>query len=70
MLDVRDVLASELKERCFMQIAIAKKANLTEQQLCDIIKKRRKLEANEMFRLCKAMGITPNDLFELSEDSA
>lgn len=70
MSDVRDALAFEIKERCFLQAAIAKKAEITEQQLCDIIRKRRRLEANEMFRICKAMGITPNDLFEISKDSA
>lgn len=67
MLDVRDVLATELKKRCFMQAAVAKKANLTEQQLCDIIKKRRKLDANEMFRICSVIGVSPNELFKSAQ---
>ena len=70
MMDVRDVLAFEIKDRCFMQAAVAKKAGLTEQQLSDVVKKRRRLDANEMFRICKVIGITPNDLFEAAQDSA
>ena len=69
MIDVRDVLACELKDRCFMQAAVAKKANLTEQQLCDIVKKRRKLDANELFRLCLATNISPDYLFAAAQDS-
>lgn len=69
--DVRDALALELKNRCFMQSAIAEKAGLTKQQLSDVINKRRRLEANEMLRICKVTGIAPNALFEaVAQDSA
>lgn len=70
MRDARDGIAFELKSRGFKQSAIAGKAGLTEQQLSDIINKRRKMDANEMFLLCRAMGIAPNVLFEISKDSA
>lgn len=69
MRDVRDVLAEAIQERCFKQAALAGKAQLTEQQLSDILKKRRKLESNEMFALCVAMQMTPNDLFEKVQQS-
>lgn len=68
--DVRDLIALEIKSRGFKQSSIADMSGLTKQQLCDIIKKRRRLDANEMVSLCKAMGITPNDLFEAALDSA
>lgn len=72
MIDVRDALALELKNRCFMQAAVAKKAGLTKQQLSDVVKKRRRLEANEMFRICLAINITPDRLFSAAQaqDSA
>ncbi len=70
MTDVRDILAFEIKDRCFMQSLVAKRAGLTEQQLSDIVRKRRKMEANEMFRICEVIGITPNDLFAAAQDSA
>jgi len=63
MRDARDGIADEIKSRGYKQAAIASKAGLTEQQLSDIVNKRRKMDANEMFELCKAMGLTPNDLF-------
>lgn len=52
-----------------MQAAVAKKAGLTEQQLCDIVKKRRKLDANEMFRICSVINVEPNDLFAAAQDT-
>lgn len=70
MKDVRDILALELKRRGFSQSAIATMAGLTKQQLSDIVNKRRKLDANEMFNLCLAMNIEPNILFAAAQDSA
>lgn len=70
MRDARDVVATEIKRRGFKQAAIASKAGLTEQQLSDIVNKRRKLDANEMFSLCLAMNIEPNILFETAQDGA
>ncbi len=69
MRDVRDVLAETIEERFIKQALLADKAGLTKQQLLDIICKRRKLDANEMFALCKAMRVTPNDLFEKAQKS-
>ena len=70
MRDVRDVLAETIKERFIKQALLANKAGLTKQQLSDIVCKRRKLDANEMFALCKAMGIMPNVLFKKAQKSA
>lgn len=72
MMDVRDALALELRERCFLQSAVAEKAGLSKQKLSDVVNKRRKLEANEMFQICMAMDITPDHLFEMAraQDSA
>lgn len=71
MRDARDGIAYELRQRGFKQAAVAKMAGLTEQQLSDIIKKRRKMDANEMFLLCEAMRIDdPKILFVAAQDSA
>ena len=63
MRDARDGIAEAIKEGGYKQQFIAAKAGLKEMQLSDIVHKRRKMDANEMFRLCVALGITPNDLF-------
>lgn len=70
MRDARDGIAFELKSRGFKQSAIALKAGLTEQQLSDIVNKRRKMDANEMISLCRAMGTDLNSLFQSDQDSA
>lgn len=63
MRDARDGVAELIAQRGLKQCAVAEKAGLTEQQMSDIVKKRRRMDANEMFRICVALDITPNDLF-------
>lgn len=70
MRDARDGIADIIKIRGFKQGAIAGMAGLTEQQLSDIVNKRRKMDANEMFSLCQAMNIMPDILFKAVQDSA
>lgn len=62
LMDVRITLKKIIKERGFNQAAIAKKANMTPTKLCDVLNLRRRLDANEMFALCDAMGINYSDL--------
>lgn len=61
-MDVRIGLQRVLRERCLNQAAIARKAGMTPMQLSDILHLRRKIEANEMFNLCDAIGIDPVEL--------
>lgn len=61
--DARNGIAEEIRRRGFKQSAIAKMAGLTEQQLSDIINKRRKMDANEMFQLCSVMGASMEAMF-------
>lgn len=62
MVDVREGLAREISSRGLKLNFVAERAGLTAQQLTDITKKRRKLDANEMFALCEVIGVTPEDL--------
>lgn len=63
MVDARDGLAAIIAESGYYQKYIAHQVGLTEQQLTDILKKRRKLDANEMIALCNVLEVTPNDLY-------
>lgn len=67
MTDVRIRLRDIIHERGFTQAVIARKACMTPQQLTDVLRLRRKLEANEMIALCDVMGINMNDL--VSDDT-
>lgn len=67
MIDARDGLATLISESGYYQKYIAHQVGLTEQQLTDILKKRRKLDANEMFAFCQVLGVTPNDLYRVKK---
>lgn len=62
--DIRNNVRAIIKERGFSQAAIARKAGLSPCKLSQVVNLERKLEANEMFALCNAMGITPVELSE------
>ena len=62
MRDVRLVIGEKIKDKGFSQAAIARKAGMTPQQLCDVVNLRRRLDANEMLDICDAMGIPYSDL--------
>lgn len=62
MMDVRDGVRRAISDSGMKQNVVALRAGLTEQQLCDIVNKRRRLDANEMFAICDVLGVTPNDL--------
>lgn len=63
MIDARDGIKNVIKKSGIKQVVIAERANLTPMQLSDIVNKRRRLDANELFDICRALGVTPNDLF-------
>lgn len=67
MIDARDGLAAVIAESGYYQKYIAHQVGLTEQQLTDILKKRRRLDSNEMIALCQVLGVTPNDLYHIKK---
>lgn len=64
MTDVRINLKEIIRDKGFRQSAIAGKAGMSPCKLSQVVNLERKLEANEMFALCNAMGITPVELSE------
>lgn len=63
MADARDVVRRVIRRSGMKQVAVAERAGMTKQQLSDVVNKRRRLEADELFSICEALGITPNDIF-------
>ena len=59
MSDIRDQISTVIQDRALKQSTVATRAGLTPDQFCAVLKKRRKLDANELFRVCAAMGMTP-----------
>lgn len=62
MLDIRDCLEPAIKSSGMKKLVVAERAGLTQQQLCDVIAKRRKLDSNELMSICDAIKMTPNEL--------
>lgn len=60
--DIRDNLKAAIRNKGYIQAVIAKKSNMSPAKLSQIINKERKLEANEMFSICSAIGMTPMEL--------
>lgn len=61
-MDVRDCVKPAIEKTGLKQSVVAERMGLTQQQLCDVINKRRKLEANEFINLCAVLEISPNNL--------
>ena len=61
-MDIRDNLRIVIKEKGYIQAKIAKKANMNPCKLSQILNKDRRLEANELFDLCRAIEMTPMEL--------
>ena len=62
MSDIREQISTIIKDRALKQSAVAARAGLTPDQFCAVLKKRRRLEANELFKVCAAMSMTPEQV--------
>lgn len=69
MQDVRDSLRALINKKGYIRRVIAQNSDLTENQLSAILLKNRKLDSNELFRLCKALDVTPDELYEARGES-
>lgn len=63
LVDVRDNLKELIKDKGLIQASIAKRINLSPSTLSMILNKTRRLDANELFDICRALEITPMDLY-------
>ena len=58
-MDIRDNLAAIIKEKALIQAEVARRSDLTPIKLGAILTKKRKLEANELFRICEVISMSP-----------
>ena len=65
MLDVRDCIEPAIKKSGMKKISVAEQAGLSQQQMSDIIGKRRRLDSNELVSICNVLHITPNEMLGL-----
>lgn len=67
MRDIRDCIGIAIENQGFKKSEIARKIGLTPMQLTDVIKKRRKLEANEFLAICDVIRMGPQDIRSYAE---
>lgn len=59
-MDIRDNLAAIMKEKAYVQAEIARRAGLTPVKLGAVLAKKRKLDANELLRVCDVISMSPD----------
>ena len=69
MKDIRDVLDEALWQRGFKISVIGERSGVGAGALYDILRKRKRLEANDLFRVCEVTGIDPNEIYRLATAS-
>lgn len=68
MSDIRDQISCIIRDRAHKQAVIAQRAGMTPDQFCAVLKHRRKLDANEFFQVCDALGMSPNEVAAYNTD--
>lgn len=69
MRDIRINLKNVIKDKGLKQVSIALKIGVTPNKLSQIVNLERKLDANEMFAICEAIGMTPGELYEYNSNN-
>ena len=59
-MDIRDNLAAIMKEKAYVQAEIARRAGLTPMKFGAVLAKKRKLDANELLRVCDVISMSPD----------
>ena len=63
MIDPRDGIKIAIKKSGLKQTVVANRTNLTPRQLSDIVSKRKKLDAELLFKICEITGVSPNEIY-------
>lgn len=61
-MDVRECLRPAIDRKGFRYQYVATEAGFTDQQLSDVMNKRRRLEANEFVKICAVIGMSPDEV--------
>ena len=60
--DVRDCLREYINDKGYKKTVLAAKAGMSKNALCQVLKKRQRLEANEYLRICDALEVSPTTI--------
>ena len=62
-MDVMDTIYKVIDEKCLKQSAVARAAGYDPKKFNAILRRRKKMTSDDVVPICKALGVTPNELF-------
>ena len=62
-MDVTEIIYKAIEEKCLKQSAVARAAGYSPKQFNAMLKGRKRMTSDEVVPICKALGMTPNQLF-------
>lgn len=65
----REKIRSIIEQRGMKYAAVARTAGMTPRQLCDMLHGRKTFDVKYVISLCRALSITPNELFGVDNNS-
>lgn len=68
-MDIRECLKPAIDKKGYKCGFVANEAGLTDQQLSDIMGKRRRLEANEFMEICRAIKMSPDEVMKCGNEA-
>lgn len=58
-----DMIYKIIDEKCLKQSAVARAAGYEPKKFNDLLRGRKRMTSDDVVPICKALGITPNELF-------
>lgn len=69
-LDIRQTIYKIMNEKSMCQAAVARRAGYTPKKFNDMLRGRGRIDAEVIAKLCPALGVDANELFEMRTDHA
>lgn len=66
-MDVTEMIYKVIDEKCLKQSAVARAAGYEPRTFNAILRGRKRMTSDDVVPICKALGVTPNELFGISD---
>ena len=69
-MNVSDIIYKTIEEKCLKQSAVARAAGYSPKQFNAMLNGRKRMTSDDVVPICKALGVTPNQLFGMETSAA
>lgn len=66
-MDVTDMIYKVIDEKCMKQSAVARAAGYGPKVFNAMLRGRKRMTSDDVVPICKALGVTPNELFGIPQ---